>query len=729
MPAVKIDLSTPEYYINREISWIEFNRRVLEEAEDETNPLLERIKFVAIFASNLDEFFMVRVAGLKEQLDAGSVNLAQDAMTTQEQLEALRQLLLPLLQRLSNLLNNTLLPALAEKGIVIHPYSQLHSRDKGALEDYFYQTIFPLLTPLAIDSGHPFPQILNRSLNIVFIVGHEHEDTGTRAVVLQLPSVLSRFIPLKRKTGFHFVLMEEVIQAYSEALFPGLSVKESYTFRVSRDADIAIAEDDAGDLLEEMEEQVRQRRWGAAVRLEVDENMPDYLKELLTNLLDLGKQDVYSVSGAQNLTDFMFLTTLDVRALKFPAFNTRRIPRMQVENNNPAALFSTIRQQDIMIHHPFDSFSNHLGRFVMAAAEDPMVLAIKITLYRAGRNSPVVEALIKAAENGKQITAFVELKARFDEENNIIWAKELERAGVHVVYGIVGLKTHAKLMMVVRKDEDKIRTYVHLSTGNYNAATARIYTDIGYFTARENFCSDAIHLFNYLTGYSQCKSWSQFAVAPINLKETLMDLVRRETECHTSEKPGEIFLKLNALVDATMIKLLYQASQKGVRVRLLVRGICCLRPGVPGVSETIEVRSIVGRFLEHSRIFFFGNGGDEEIYASSADWMPRNLYRRVEVFFPIADAAAKNQLKQLLELYWRDNVKARKLNSDGIYTRLKPAKGEEPFIVQEYFLQELRVQEKEKKDYEPSLGNLHRANGATHLITTVLHEMHGLKLP
>ncbi len=698
MATIKVDLAAPELYINREISWIEFNQRVLEEAEDTDNPLLERLKFLAIFSSNLDEFFMVRVAGLKEQLDAGGVNLAQDGMSTQEQLAAIRQRLLPQIQKQSHILAKDVLPALGEKGIVIHPYAQLHSRDKSYLEEYFYQTLFPLLTPLAIDSGHPFPQVLNRSLNVLFVVENDHDDDqSARAAVLQLPQVLSRFIPLKRKTGFHFVLMEEVIQAHSDALFPGLTVKESYTFRVSRDADIAIAEDDAGDLLTEMEEQVRQRRWGAAVRLEVDERTPEHLKDLLMSLLDLTRNDVYSVNGPRNIMDFMVLTNLDARALKYPSFTTRRIPRFQVDPSNHTALFHTIRQQDVMIHHPFDSFSNHLGRFVTAAAEDPAVLAIKITLYRAGRNSPVVEGLLKAAQNGKQVTAFVELKARFDEENNIIWAKELERAGVHVVYGIVGLKTHTKIMMVVRKEEDRIRTYVHLSTGNYNAATARVYTDVGYFTAREDFCTDAINLFNYLTGYSQCKSWKQFAVAPLTLRESLMELVRRETDLHTPENPSEIMLKLNALVDITMIKALYRASQKGVKIRLLVRGICCLRPGVPGVSENIEIRSIVGRFLEHSRILYFKNAGEEEIYLSSADWMPRNLYRRVEVMFPVPEPAAKAQLKYILNTYWRDNAKARRLKTDGTYSRLAPPKGEEPFSAQEYFLNELRMHE---KDYD-----------------------------
>jgi polyphosphate kinase len=694
MATSKIDLTAPEYSINRELSWIEFNRRVLEEADDQTNPLLERLKFLAIFSSNLDEFFMVRVAGLKEQLDAGVVKLAQDGMSAQEQLQDIRNLLLPLIQRQSHLLTKEVLPALAEEGVVIHPYAQLNSRDKNFLEEYFYEKIFPLLTPLAIDAGHPFPQVLNRSLNLLFVVEDNTSEAERRAAVLQVPGVLPRFIRIKRRTGHHFVLMEEVIQAHSDALFPGLTMRESYTFRVSRDADIAIAEDEASDLLTEMEEQVRQRRWGAAVRLEIDERTPEHLRELLMNLLDLTKDDVYAVSGPRNIVDFMTLTGLDIRPLKYVSYSTRTTPRFQ--SDTPSALFHSIRQQDMMIHHPFDSFTNHTVRFMMAAAEDPAVLAIKITLYRAGGKSPVVEALTKAAQNGKQVTAFVELKARFDEENNIIWAKELERSGVHVVYGLVGLKTHAKMAMVVRREEeDKIRTYIHLSTGNYNQTTARIYTDLAYFTAREDFASDAINLFNYLTGYSQCRDWKEFAVAPLTLRDSIIELIRRETEMHTPENPSEIVVKLNALVDETLIRTLYRASQKGVKVRLLVRGVCCLRPGMPGVSENIEVRSIVGRFLEHSRILYLRNGGEEEIYLSSADWMPRNLYRRVEVMFPVLEPSAKRQVKHILSVYWRDNVKARRLSPEGVYTKLHPAEGEEPFNAQQHFLDELKMKDAE----------------------------------
>ena len=691
-----IDLKSPTLYINRELSWIEFNARVLEEAEDPANPLLERLKFLAIFSSNLDEFFMVRVAGLMEQLDAGAVSLAMDAISVQEQLAAIRERLSPLIHKQAELLQEVL-QKLAHHDVVIHEYDKLSSRDKAYLEDYFSGAVFPLLTPLAIDSGHPFPQVLNRSLNLLFLISNDDDPEERRAAVLQLPQVLSRFVPLPRKSGHHFVLMEEVIQAHSDALFPGLRVVETYTFRVSRDADIEIAEDEASDLLTEMEEQVRRRRWGAAVRLEIDQSAPEQIREFLMTLLDLTNNEVYAVSGPRNITDFMQLTGLDVRQLRYPSYNTRVLPRFSAEITNPNALFGAIRQQDILVHHPFDSFTNHVVKFAAAAANDPAVLAIKITLYRAGRKSPVVDALVRAAQNGKQVTAFVELKARFDEENNIIWARELEKAGVHVVYGLVGLKTHAKMMMVVRKDEDRIRTYVHLSTGNYNQLTSRIYTDIGYFTAREDFCNDAINLFNFLTGYSQCKTWKQFAVAPLTLQSRLMALIEREIELHTEENPGEIVAKLNALVDEKIIRALYRASQKGVVVKLLVRGMCCLRPGVPGVSETIEVRSIVGRFLEHSRIVYFRNGGEEEIYLSSADWMPRNLYRRVEVMFPVPEMSAKTQIKHFLNVYWSDTAKARVLQTDGSYKRLSDSPEITPsklFSSQQHFLNEMKLASK-----------------------------------
>jgi polyphosphate kinase len=667
----KIDLRDSALYLNRELSWIEFNRRVLEEAEDMRHPLLERLKFLAIFSANLDEFFMIRIAGLKEQMELGSTHLSPDGMNVQEQLQEIRRRLLPLIKRQSDILNKDILPELAEHGVTIHQYNKLHSRDKSYLEKYFQEKIFPVLTPLAIDPGHPFPRLVNRNHNIIFVVRDRHnKEAEPRIAVLQLPQVISRFIPLSRKIGYHYVLLGEAIKANAHLLFPDLLVEEAHTFRVSRDADIEIAEDEASDLLTEMEEQVRQRHWGDAVRLEVDERMPENLVTMLMNLFNLEKDDVYASSSPLNIADFMDLSKINVRQLKYPSFTTRPLQKFYTEG---ISIFHAIRQV----------------KFINTAACDPAVLAIKMTLYRTGGDSAIVEALKQAVQNGKQVTAFIELKARFDEENNITWAKELERAGVHVVYGVMGLKIHCKLTLVVRKEDEKMRTYLHLSTGNYNQATARIYTDIGYFTAREDFGSDAIHLFNYLTGYSQYKDWQQFAVAPINLDHKILELIRRETELHTAQNPGEIIVKINSLVDGKVIRALYRASQKGVKIKLIIRGICCLRPSLPGISENIEVRSILGRFLEHTRIIYFKNGGNEEIYLSSADWMPRNLYNRVEIMFPVLEPTVKAQLKRILDIYWRDNTKAHVLQPDGNYTRIQPEGDEPPFNAQQYFLDEL----------------------------------------
>ncbi|MES2765288.1 MAG: polyphosphate kinase 1 [Bacteroidota bacterium] len=687
----KIDLSWPEFYINRELSWLEFNARVLDEAADNSHPLLERLKFLIIFSANLDEFFMIRVSGLKEQV-AGLMEISSDDMPPEEQLMEIRMRLLPMLQRHEQLLVDDVLPALAEENIEIHPFEKLSHRDRAYFQDYFESDILPVLTPLALDLGHPFPRLLNRSLNIIFVLKDDTKDEPEqRIAVLQLPTVLTRLVRMKRVNGHHFVLLEQIIQANAATLFPGLTLVESHAFRVTRDADTELAEDEAGDLLTAIAEQVRQRRAGtAAVRLEINDKMPEYLINLLKHSLDLEPEDVYSLRRPLNLPDLMELVKIDVRALKDPAFTTRTLPEFAEDQD----VFEAIGKQDLMVHHPFDSFSNSVVRFIAAAAIDPKVLAIKITLYRAGGNSPVVAALKTAAENGKDVTAFVELKARFDEENNIIWARELEQAGAHVVYGVMGLKTHSKIAMVVRREGGKLRTYLHFSTGNYNQVSARIYTDIGYFTAREEFASDAIHLFNFLTGYSHRRKWDHLIVAPIGLRQRLMEMIHREIENHSAENPGVIWAKMNSLVDDDIIKALYKASQKGVQIRLLIRGICCLRPGIAGVSENIEVRSIIGRFLEHSRIFIFKNGGDEEMFISSADWMPRNLDRRVELMVPIFEPRLKDCLKNILQIYWQDNVKSRRLLSDGNYENIKPAEGEPQFSAQNYFLKDMRAKRK-----------------------------------
>ena len=688
-PPVRTDFRDPQYFVNRELSWIDFNERVLEEAEDPTNPLLERLKFLAIFSSNLDEFFMIRVAGLREQVSVGVVELAADGLTPLEQLNEIHRKLEPLLKRQDACLLNEVLPGLQERGVTIRLLESLPTAERDRLEEYFMQEVLPVLTPLGVDPGRPFPLLLNRNLNIGFALHDLHTESESESekggsfhfAVVQMPSVLGRFIPVLQDTpGFHFVLIEELVAAHAHALFSGLEIISGNTFRVTRDADIEIAEEEADDLLKVMEEQIRRRKWGKAVRLEVDEKMPERIRNFLRGSLDLEVQDVYETRGPGNVGDFMTLHRVDCRELKDPPFTSRSLLSFLDEERS---IFSVIRSGNILLHHPFDSFSAVVD-FIKGAANDPKVLAIKQTLYRTGSDSPIVDALIKAAENGKQVTALVELKARFDEEKNIEWAKRLEQAGVHVVYGLVGLKTHCKIAMVVRKDDTGLpRIYLHLSTGNYNPVTARLYTDIGMFTADPDMGYDAINLFNYLTGYSARIAWRKLVMAPMNLRDRTVELIRREVEKHTPENPGRIIAKMNSLVDPGIIRELYAASQKGVRVDLLIRGICCLRPGLQGISENIRVVSIVGRFLEHSRIIYFHNGGEEELYLSSADWMPRNLNRRVETMFPVEEPANKALLKRILDIYLMDTRKARVLMPDGSYRRLEPEPEEESFSSQD----------------------------------------------
>ena len=683
----KEDIILPKItFFNRELAWLQFNQRVLCEAEDIHHPLLERLKFLLIFCSNLDEFFMIRVAGLKEQLENNSLEISSDGMTPREQLIEIREQLIPLLVRHENCFQHDVMPALRERDIFIHTFEELLNKEKEFAKHYFENDVLPVLTPLALDTAHPFPRLLNRSLTIVFLLRDEIRP-GRKIAVLQVPPILSRLVQLKRNSGSHFILLEHIIQEYAYMLFPGYSIEESYSFRVTRDAELEIAEDEASDLISEIAEQVRQRRWGTdAIRLEIEEKAPDSLIQLLMKALDLQLFDVYKTGVPLNPTDLMSLFKLEKPELKDAPFFSKKILEF---TNDPDDVFEAIRKRDYLVHHPFDSFTNSVVKFIDAAANDINVLAIKITLYRAGGSSPVVDALKRAAENGKQVTAFVELRARFDEENNIIWARELERVGVHVVYGILGLKIHTKITLVVRKEGKKIRTYLHLSTGNYNVSSSRIYTDIGYFTVREDFGKDAIALFNLLTGYSHQDEWQRIAVAPEGLKQKVLDLIIRETEKSTQERPGFIFAKMNALVDEEVIQALYKASQHGVKIQLLIRGVCCLIPGIKGLSDNIEVRSILGRFLEHSRIFYFSNGSDEaEIYLASADWMPRNFMRRVEIMFPILDQKSYHLLEHILAVYWQDTVKSWLLNSDGSYTRLQ-SQEDNAFWAQNHFLQEI----------------------------------------
>ncbi|MFP4368951.1 MAG: polyphosphate kinase 1 [Candidatus Kapaibacterium sp.] len=680
-----INLKDPKYYFNRELSLLDFNERVLQEAADKNNPLLERLKFVIILSSNLDEFFMIRVAGLKGQISAGVAELSYDGQTPKQQMIKIRRKLEPIYKKQEKIVLEEIFPELEKHDIKILEYRNLGKEDQAYLKEYFMERILSVLTPLSLGPANPFPRLINRSLNVAFVLkDHLKKAAEQKVAFVQVPGVLPRLIELKRKTGHHFVRIEQLIKAFAEILFPGLEIETANTFRVTRDADIEIAEDEAEDLLFEIAEQIKQRRWGrAAVRLEVSSRMPDYLVNLLMNSLDLEPIDVYVHNRPINLQDFMQLTGVEARELKYIPFVTRSLPAFQREDMN---VFDAISQHDHLVHHPFDSFTNSTLKYIDEASIDPDVLAIKITLYRTGMNSPIVKSLIRAAENGKFVTAFVELKARFDEEKNIIWAKELENAGVHVVYGVIGLKTHCKIAIVVRSENERLRTYLHLSTGNYNQATSRLYTDIGFFTANEKFGRDATNLFNFLTGHSYPKDWNHFIVAPLTLRQSILAMIKREAEKHTKDNPGLIIAKMNSLAHREVIPALYEASMKGVEIRLLVRGISCLKPGVPKVSENIRIKSVIGRFLEHSRIFYFKNGGDEEYYLSSADWMSRNLHKRVELMFPVIEKNARKKISEILDIYWRDNTKSWQLESSGEYIKLTPAEGEEAINAQDYFL-------------------------------------------
>ncbi|MBI5878607.1 MAG: polyphosphate kinase 1 [Chloroflexi bacterium] len=678
-------------FLNRELSQLEFFRRVLDEAQDETNPLLERVKFLSIVGSIMAEFFMIRVAGLRQQLAAGVVDRSTDGLTAAEQLKAIRKVVLDLMGDARNTLR-ALLPQLARAGIHIHDYATLDVEQRAALRAYFDQMVFPVLTPLAFDPARPFPHISNMSMNLAVIVrtqaGHE------RFARIKVPNTLPRLLPVKPPDDrapangrgphdLHFVWLEQVIAANLAALFPGQTIVETHPFRITRDADIALQEMDAEDLLDTVEQSLRERRFGSVVRMTIDRDMPESIRDVLAENLDLSPDTIYTLDPPLGTSDLISLYALDRPDLKDPPFAPVRPPGLDDEEGD---IFAAIRRQDILLHHPYDSFAPVVD-FLEQAARDPHVLAIKQTLYRVGRNSPVVQALMEAARNGKQVAVVMELKARFDEESNIEWARALEQEGVHVVYGLVGLKTHSKIALVVRKEGDQLRRYVHLATGNYNPGTARLYTDIGLLTANPDMGADATDVFNYLTGYSTKTDYRKFLVAPINLRSGIDSLIRREIEHQKQGRGGHLILKLNSLVDKQIIHLLYEASQAGVKVDLIARGICCLRPGIPGVSDNIRVTSIVGRFLEHSRLFWFRNGGAEQVYAGSADLMPRNLDRRVEIVFPFEDPRVVRQVRdQILATYLADNVKARVMLPDGTYQRRRPEPGEATLSAQQVLL-------------------------------------------
>jgi polyphosphate kinase len=692
---LEINLTDPQYYFNRELSWLAFNDRVLHEATDPRTPLLERLKFLAIFSSNLDEYFMVRVAALKQQVEAQVTKRSADGLTAETQLAKISQQLRPAVMRQHEQFEQAIRPQLAAQGVLLLDYIDLAQEQRTYLQAYFEEQIFPVLTPLALDPGHPFPYISNLSLNLAVVIKDPitQEDLFAR---VKVPKILPRFLPLPKDLGLEeqgtapptmtAVPLEQVIAHNLEALFPGMLIQEYYPFRITRDGDLELAEDEADDLLQAIEQELRKRKFGGSVvRLEVHATMPDILREMLRQEMDLEAADIYEVEGILGLRDLMALVNLPLPELKDPDWQPtvplvmQRLSEGAISPSLSAAngdgeddLFALIRKQDILLHHPYHSFSRTVQQFITQAAHDPNVLAIKMTLYRTSGDSPIVNALIDAAENGKQVSTLVELKARFDEENNILWARKLENMGVHVVYGLVGLKTHTKVVLVVRREEGRIRRYVHIGTGNYNHKTARLYTDFGILSCRDELGADLTDLFNYLTGYSRQVAYRKLLVAPVSLRDRMTAMIQREADHARNGHHARIVAKMNALVDPRIIAALYEASRAGVQIDLIVRGMCCLRPQLAGISDNIRVISIVGRFLEHSRVFYFHNAGKEEVFIGSADWMSRNLDRRVEAVVLVEDAACAKDLQEVLGILLADNRQAWELQADGHYIQRQP---------------------------------------------------------
>lgn len=685
---------TPDVYINRELSLLEFQRRVLEEAENPDHPLLERLKFLSIFGSNMDEFFMVRVSGIREQVELQVLDVLPDGLTPKEQLFAIRKKSLELYRLAQRLYRKELLPALNDNGIHIMDYSKLTDAQRKRADEYFFHVAFPILTPLAFDPGHPFPHISNLSTNLAVVI-HDKKRREKFARV-KVPNLLPPLLPVGRHSvksshanksikHYYYIWLDQLIAAQLSQLFPGLDVIEVHPFRVIRDADIEIQELEADDLLETMKENLLSRKFGSVVMMAIDGEMPKNIRDLLVENLECKPTDVYAIGQPLALSSLkQIYDEVDAPELKFPPYKPH-LPKRLLHVHQNALIFDRIREGNILLHHPYDSFLPVI-EFLQTAARDPNVLAIKQTLYRVGKNSPVVEALIEAAQNGKQVAVLVELKARFDEESNIEWAQRLEQVGAHVVYGLVGLKTHCKVAMVVRQEREGIRRYLHLATGNYNAITAQVYEDIGLLTCDEQMGIDATDLFNYLTGYSTKQEYLKFLVSPVNLRQKLEELIYREIQHAQNGKKAHLIFKVNSLADPHIVQILYQASRAGVHVDLIVRGICALVPGVKGYSEHIRVISILGRFLEHSRIYYFRNNGKEEIYIGSADLMTRNLDHRVEVIFPIEDPLHHGYLKRVLEMYLEDNSCARKMESDGSYVSLTPPDGKGCLNIQEWLM-------------------------------------------
>jgi polyphosphate kinase len=684
----------PELFINRELSLLEFQRRVLDEALDVSNPLLERLKFLAIFGSNMDEFFMVRVSGIRKQVEARIMEVFPDGLTPPEVLAAARKVSLELYGKALHFLNKKLIPQLDKVGIHLLDYKDLTKTQLDKVNQYYSEVVFPVLTPLALDPGHPFPHISNLSLNLAIVIrdkkGHE------KFARLKVPDTLPRLVPIKRSSGgvrkdgtiphhHYFVWLEQLIAANLASLFPGLEVVAAYPFRIIRDADVEIQEIEADDLLETMQQSIRRRKFASVVQLEVGEEMPEHIRDLLIDNLEIRMNDVYIMPAPLGVGSlWQIYGNVERYDLKFPIYHPV-IPKSLNTVTMAGDIFEAIRHGNIFLHQPYDSFSPVID-FLKAAARDPDVLAIKQTVYRVGQNAPVVDALLEASERGKQVAVLVELKARFDEESNIGWAKMLERMGVHVVYGLVGLKTHCKVTMVVRKEGDGIRRYLHLGTGNYNAVTSRIYEDMGIFTCDDAMAADITDLFNYLTGYSTKQDFKKLLVAPINLRSGFESLIRREIEHAKAGRQAHLIFKSNAIVDPRFIGLLYEASQAGVKVDLLIRGMCCLRPGLKGVSENIRVISVVGRYLEHSRVYYFNNDGKEEIYMGSADLMTR-IDHRVEVVFPVESQEHIDYLRHgIMAVYLSDNTRARIMKSDGTYTRLKPPSENERVDIHDWLM-------------------------------------------
>ncbi len=659
-------MGNSKVFINRELSWLEFDARVLGEAEDVLNPLFERLKFLSITASNLDEFFMVRVASLKDMVNAGYTKKDIAGMTAAEQLAALDERTHAFVKRQYKIYNDELVPALAREGFhIIGSHEELTHEQEIFVDKYFHEDVYPVLTPMAVDSSRPFPLIRNKTLNIAALLKKKNGDDGTEFATVQVPSVLPRFVRLPGEQDT-IILLEEIIERNIDKLFLNYDILCAYPYRIMRNADLSIDEEDAADLLKEIEKQLKKRQWGQAIRLEVQGNIDKQLLKRLKSELNITDSDIYRIDGPLDLTFLMKLYgSFDYAKLKTPKYMPAPVPELMNGKN----IFESVREGDILLHHPYQTFDPVVD-FVRQAANDPGVLAIKQTLYRVSGNSPIVAALAAAAENGKQVSVLVELKARFDEENNIIWARKLEQAGCHVIYGLVGLKTHSKITLVVRREEDGIRRYVHLGTGNYNDSTAKLYCDMGLFTCSPAIGEDATAVFNMLSGYSEPVGWNKLSLAPLWLRDRFHYLVEREIRHAKEGQEAHIIAKMNSVCDKDIIELMYKASKAGVKIELIVRGICCLIPQLEGVSENITVRSIVGTFLEHSRIFYFENGGNPEIYMASADWMSRNLDRRVEIMFPVEDAKLKKEVKHILDVQLADNVKAQLMQPDGSYVRV-----------------------------------------------------------